>query len=128
MPLDVICPNCRGVFFETNDRDGFSPYVTGLRSTIIREYDPAKAANAAMINMKAEFLGVYDDILHQEDLIGEGIGPCPGCGGALSDDNWKFITKPQPKEADPLICEICDRGPFKTEQGKSSHMRQIHGG
>ena len=126
MPLDVICPGCRGIFFETNDKDGTNPEVPSIRSIMVQKYDPDLPANSAMFRMKPGAMGVYDDILHFEDLKGEAIGPCPGCGGPLSGDNFKLETRPQ--ALDPLICEICLRGPFKTEQGKNNHMRMIHKG
>ena len=130
MPLDVICPDCRGVFFETNDKDGFSPHVTGLKSIMVREYDPDAIANAAMISLKSDYLEFIDDIVHLEDLVGFAIGPCPTCGGALSNDGFKFETRPQPEAPrphDPLMCHLCPKGPFKTEQGKNNHIRMIHG-
>jgi len=134
MPLDVVCPDCRGVFFETNDKDGRNPHVeqrpgampAGARSVMVRKYDPDVIANAAMIRMKAEFVSIYDDIIHHESLVGFAIEPCPQCGGAYSNDGFKLETREGPKPLNPLICEICDRGPFKTEQGKDNHIRMIH--
>ena len=72
MPLDVICPGCRDVFFETNDEDGVNPHViiapgsmpAGKRSVLVRKYEPDKPANAAMIQMKSKFISVHDDIIH----------------------------------------------------------------
>jgi len=129
MPLDVICPQCRGVYFQTNDKGGFSPYVTGLKSVMVQAYDPNRIANSAMINMKSEFLGVYDDIQHFDDLVADAIGPCPGCGAPLSNDNFNLETRPQPEPPpdESLMCHLCSKGPFKTEQGKDNHIRMIHG-
>jgi hypothetical protein len=98
MPFDVICPECRLCFFETNDKDGFNPHVTGIKSQFVRIYDPDAMANAAMIRMKDKFIGIYDDIPHDADLFSEGIGPCPGCGNALSNDGFKLITRPRKPE------------------------------
>jgi len=135
MPLDVVCPGCRGIFFETNDEDGVNPHVevrpgalpVGTRSVLIRKYDPDVPASAAMVRLKEEFVGIHDDIVHLESLVGFAIEPCP-CGGSLSDDNFKLITRPQPEALDPCICEICFKGPFKNEQGKNNHIRQMHKG
>ena len=110
MPLDVICPGCRGVFFETNDNDGRNPHAkqrpgampVGTTSTMIRKYDPDLMASSAMIRMKDKFIGVYDDIQHDVDLFGSGIEPCPGCGGSLSNDNFKLETRSQPIIVDIL--------------------------
>lgn len=119
MPLDVLCPNCELVHFETNDQNGFSPYVTGLSAQFIKKYNPDVAASAAMIRLKEQFVGVRDDIPHDEDLFGEGIGPCPECGHSLSNTSFKLVTRPQPQKH-PNACRYCNRI-LKSPQGKSSH-------
>jgi hypothetical protein len=99
MPLDVLCQGlCGAVYFETNDKDGFNPHVTGIKSQFVRKYDPNSMANAAMIHMKDEFMGIYDDIPHDSDLFSAAIGPCPGCGHPFSNDDFKLITRPQKPE------------------------------
>ena len=135
MPLDVICPNCGECYFETNDEDGvlqtddersrevlfrnfkkrdgvlFKSFddkpVTGRLSDYVRKYDPDAPANAAMIRMKPEFVGIREDIQHDRDLTGFAIEPCPNmnCGQSLSDDSFKFITRPQTD--DPDEARIC---------------------
>lgn len=140
MPLDVICPECRQCFFETNDDDGTNPHVeqrpgampVGTRSVLIRKYDSDAIANAAMLRLKEEFVSIYDDIVHHEGLVGFAIEPCPGCGGPLSNDGFKLETRKRLEDSleegalDPLICEICNKGPFKNKQGKNNHIRMKH--
>ena len=93
MPLDVLCQGgCGSVYFETNDKDGSNPHVTGIKSQFVRKYDPDAMANAAMIRMKDEFMGIYDNIPHDSDLFSAAIGPCPGCGHPFSNDDFKLIT------------------------------------
>lgn len=138
MPLDVICPNCGECYFETNDEDGivetdrdilFRNYQKGVArklSDYARKYNPNAPANASMIRMKPEFVGVREDIQHDRDLTGFAIEPCPNmnCGQSLSDDSFKFITRPQADDPDRLTCKYCDRPPFKTVQGRATHEIQ----
>ena len=154
MPLDVICPNCGECYFETNDEDlvlrssdehrreilfrsfkerddilfksfaGKPP--RGQLSDYVRKYDPNADANAAMIRMKREFVGSREDIQHDRDLKGFAIEPCPNmtCGQSLSNDSFKFITRPQADDPDRLTCKYCNRPPFKTVQGRATHEIQ----
>ena len=110
MPLDVICPWCRDCFFETNDQDKrFELDDRGILfrsfqkpnfriSEFVQKYDPDRPANAAMIRLKDEFREHIDDIPHDCDLMSEAIGPCPGCGNPLSNDNFTFITREQERK------------------------------
>ena len=105
MPLDVICPWCRDCFFETNDSNNyiddprgilFRNFKEDLRvSDFVQRYDPKRSANAAMIRLKDDLKEYIDDIQHDCDLLSEAIGPCPGCGNPLSNDNYTFIIRPQ---------------------------------
>ena len=143
MPLDVICPNCGECYFETNDEDGIvetprdillrnykKEHIAGLSwrklSDYVRKYDPNADANAAMIRMKPEFVGSREDIQHDRDLKGFAIEPCPNmtCGQSLSNDSFKFITRPQADDPDRLTCKYCNRPPFKTVQGRATHEIQ----
>ena len=138
MPLDVICPSCGECYFETNDEDGivetdrdilFRNYQKGVArklSDYVRKYDPNADANAAMIRMKREFVGIREDIQHDRDLKGFAIEPCPNmtCGQSLSNDSFKFITRPQADDPDRLTCKYCNRPPFKTVQGRATHEVQ----
>lgn len=149
MPLDVICPWCRECYFETNDQDkrielntrGIlfrdfrkrSPLLKSFKpnfrvSEYVQKYDPERPANAAMIRLKDEFKEHIDDIPHDCDLLSEGIGPCPGCGNPLSNDNYTLITREQETTAiidetddyDGTECRYCG------EQFPSSKGRIIH--
>jgi len=151
MNLDVICPNCGECYFETNDKDlvlktpeqasrdilfrnfkkkndvlfkKFSdePVKEEPLSDYVRKYDPEAPASAAMIRLKKEFVGTHiEDIQHDRDLKGFAVEPCPGCNQSLSDDSFRFITRPQAEDANRLTCKFCDRPPFKTIQGRVSH-------
>ena len=140
MPLDVICPNCHECYFETNDEDGIvetprdillrnykKEHIAGLSwrklSDYVRKYDPNAPANAAMIRLKLEFIGVREDIQHDRNLRGDAIEPCPGCWQWLSESH-KFITRPQADDPDRLTCKYCNRPPFKTVQGRATHEIQ----
>ena len=154
MPLDVICPNCGECYFETNDEDGvlqtadersrevlfrnfkkrddvlFKSFddkpATGRLSDYVRKYDPDAPATAAMIRMKRRFVGSREDIQHDRDLTGFAIEPCPNlnCGQSLSDDSFKFITRPQTDDPNRLNCKYCKRSNFKTVQGRATHEIQ----
>lgn len=152
MPLDVICPNCGECYFETNDEDlvaekpqsilfrkfrerdpilfrDFKSKPKPFRDYYVREYDPDEPASAAMIHMKDEFVGTYEDIQHDHDLKGFAIEPCPNpeCGQSLSDDSFKFITRTQGGDQDDLTrltCKYCDRPPFKSVTGRVVHEDQ----
>ena len=154
MPLDVICPKCGKCYFETNDEDGviktddersreilfrnfrkrddilFKSFsdkpVAGRLSDYVRKYDPNTDANAAMIRMKPEFVGICEDIQHDRDLKGFAIEPCPNmtCGQSLSNESRKFITRPQADDPNRLTCKYCNRPPFKTVQGRATHEIQ----
>ena len=130
MPLDIICMgNCGEIYYETNDKDGFNQFKTGVKSDFVRKYDPDKMANAAMIRLKEEFVGSIDDIPHDVDLLSEGIGPCT-CGNPFSNDDFNFITRPQeideavaediPEEE--LVCHGCGMDHFKTPRGLKVHQ------
>ena len=140
MPLDVICPWCRDCFFETNDKDKyiehdgrgilFRNFRDALRvSDFVQKYDTKRAANAAMVRLKDEFKEHIDDIPHDCDLMSEGIGPCPGCGNPLSDDNYAFITREQEPvmieddDYDGTECRYCDRD-FPTSKGRIIHEKK----
>lgn len=140
MALDVICPWCRDCFFETNDKnkyiehDGrgilFRNFRDALRvSDFVQKYDPERSANAAMIRLKDEFKEHIDDIPHDCDLLSEAIGPCPGCGNPLSNDNYKFETRPQAvetvddEEYTGLTCRYCGEE-FPTSKGRIIHEKR----
>ena len=124
MPLDVVCPECGDIYFETNDKDGSNPHVTGGKSQLVEKYDPNRCVSAAMIRLKDEFKEIIDDIPHDKDLFSLAIGPCPNCGSALSNDSFTIKTKPQ--KLDPRICEIC-KLKFETERAKKIHRTLAHG-
>lgn len=123
MPLDVVCPQCGEIYFETNDKKGFNPHVTGGASQFVEEYDPDRCVSAAMIRLKDKFVGVFDDICHDKDLFGQAIGPCPNCGSPLSNDSFTIKTKEQ--ETDPCACEICGEK-FPSERAKKIHKTMAH--
>ena len=145
MPLDVICPWCRECYFETNDQDKrielddrgllFRSFQKpNFRvSEFVQKYTTDRAANASMIRLKDEFRGYIDDIQHDCDLISEGIGPCPGCGNPLSDDNFTFITREQPQVIEEteiidddytgLTCRYCNES-FPTSKGRIIHEKR----
>ena len=140
MPLDVICPWCRDCFFETNDSNKyiddprgilFRNFKENLRvSDFVQSYDPNRSANAAMIRLKGDFKEYIDDIQHDCDLLSEAIGPCPGCGNPLSNDNYTFLVRPQPV---PIIdepdsyngveCRYCGEH-FPTSKGRIIHEKR----
>lgn len=129
MPLDIICMgSCGEIYYETNDKDGFNEFKTGIKSDFVRKHDPDKMANAAMIRLKDEFYGIHDDIPHDVDLLSEAIGPCP-CGHPFSNDDFKFITRPQEIDEDTqeideedLVCHGCGMDHFKTRGGLGIHQ------
>lgn len=142
MPLDVICPWCRECFFETNDSNKyiedtrgllFRNFKEGVRvSEFVQKYTTDRPANAAMIRLKDEFREHIDDIPHDCDLMSEGIGPCPGCGNPLSNDNYRFITREQEvtiimgKKFDDggwLACRYCGKE-FPTSKGRIIHEKK----
>ena len=131
MPLDVFCPHCGECYFETNDHDGyveppedprgllFRDYQTPRNiSYYVRKYDPEASASAAMIRLKKQFIGLVDDIQHDQDLKGFAVDPCPGCFQPLSDEDFKFITRPQDE-----TCKYCGRV-FETPTAKATHEKQ----
>jgi len=127
MPLDVICPGCGEVYFETNDKKGFNPHVTGGASSFVEEYDPDRCVSAAMIRLKDKFIGVIDDIQHDKDLFAGAIGPCPNCGSPLSNDSFTIKTREQEPDVDPrCICEVCGQQ-FPSERVKKIHRTMAHG-
>jgi len=143
MPLDVICPWCRECYFETNDQDKrFELDDRGILfrsfqkpnfrvSEFVQKYDPNRPANAAMIRLKDEFKEHIDDIPHDCDLTSEGIGPCPGCGNPLSNDNYTFITREQETTAiieetddyEGTECRYCGEL-FPTSKGRIIHEKR----
>lgn len=137
MPLDVICPWCRDCFFETNDSNKYIDDPRGILfrnfketsrvSDFVQKYTPDRPANAAMIRLKDEFKEYIDDIPHDCDLLSEAIGPCPGCGNPLSNDNYTFITRPQTTviadDYDGLECRYCGEK-FPTSKGRIIHEKR----
>jgi len=141
MPLDVICPWCRDCFFETNDNNKYIDDPRGILfrnfketsriSDFVQKYYPNRSANAAMIRLKNEFREHIDDVPHDCDLLSEAIGPCPGCGNPLSDDNYTFITRPQETTViidendnyDGLECRYCGET-FPTSKGRIIHEKR----
>ena len=77
MPLDVFC-ECGEAYLETNDKDGWNPDAIGVKSHLVRAYDPNRTTTAAMVRLKDKYVGQRDDIPHDNDLTHSNVC-CPDC-------------------------------------------------
>lgn len=78
-PLDVVCPQCRGVFCETTEH-----------------YDAARQPNTSMCRLKEPYRSWGWAEFHSPPP-GEGMGhmECPGCGAALVTATLHLETREQ---------------------------------
>lgn len=101
MPLDVVCRQCRGIFHETNDEDGYySPAGEGaqIRNPFVEKYNPDRP-NAAMFRLKEPYTSYgWTDFPKDPAICGDAL-VCPACDCPYNDASGRIETREQPTEA-----------------------------
>lgn len=116
MQYDVYCPFCAVAYFKTNDN-----------------FDPARLANGAMIDMKEPWAGYGWTGPPKDESVQFGNLYCPSCGpGAVITDlqgrfaHLKEVAEPAEQVAvpgvEPAECRICG-AKFKSHHALGGHMK-----
>ena len=98
--FDVVCRSCRGIFHETQDKDGWMDGPDGkkIRNPFISKFDP-KAPNASMFRLKEQFVSWgWTDFSKDPSLSGDAL-ECPSCGAPYADGTGKVIVQKQNTES-----------------------------
>lgn len=98
--FDVVCRSCRGIFHETQDKDGWMDGPDGkkIRNPFISKFDP-KAPNASMFRLKEQFVSWgWTDFSKDPSLSGDAL-ECPSCGAPYADGTGKVVFQKQNKES-----------------------------
>lgn len=76
--LDVVCPQCRGVFHETTET-----------------YDPERVPNTSMCRLKEPYHSWGWEDFYSAPGEGSGNMECPGCGAPYVTVNMRLETRTQ---------------------------------
>jgi len=91
--LDVICPQCRGVFYETTEH-----------------YDPARVPNTSMVRLKEPYRSWgWQDVNTPPPGDGPGHMECPGCGAALVTVGMQLIAAQSKSMAKRMAAQKGDK-------------------
>jgi hypothetical protein len=103
MPVfDVICRSCRGVYHETNERDGWIESGNGekIRNPFVSKFDPKAIANASMFRLKEPFVSYgWTDFPKDPSLTGDSL-ECPECGAPYPDGAGRVLIRKQESKRD----------------------------
>jgi Zn-finger nucleic acid-binding protein len=103
MALDVVCPQCRGVYVETNDADGVLTFDDGLTvsNPRVRAYDPERITTGNMLRLKQKYRELGWECFQHDSGTTRDALECPSCGAPLPNLAGKVITREQPEEIKP---------------------------
>lgn len=101
--FDVVCRSCRGIFHETNDKDGWieTSEWKRIRDPFVSKFNP-KAPNASMFRLKEQYVSWgWTDFPKDPSLSGDAL-ECPACGAPYTDGEGKVIVQKQ-GEGDSIL-------------------------
>jgi len=102
--FDVVCRSCRGIFHETNEKDGWidASEWKKIRDPFVSKFNPKAIANASMFQLKEQYVSWgWTDFPKDPSLSGDAL-ECPACGAPYPDGAGKVLIQKQ-GEGDSLL-------------------------